>query len=85
MCIRDSRYLVEAAGGLKCEPGRVVNGGPMMGHAVPSLDYPVLKTTGSVLVFSEARYPRADAVHPLRPVCVPLPDESQPHRVLGRS
>ena len=26
----------------------------MMGHAVPSLDYPVLKTTGSVLVFSEA-------------------------------
>ena len=48
------RYLVEAAGGLKCEPGRVVNGGPMMGHAVPSLDYPVLKTTGSVLVFSEA-------------------------------
>lgn len=21
------RYLVEAAGGLKCEPGRVVNGG----------------------------------------------------------
>ena len=48
------RYLVEAAGGLKCEPGRVVNGGPMMGHAVPSLDYPVLKTTSSVLVFSEA-------------------------------
>ena len=48
------RYLVEAAGGLKCEAGRVVNGGPMMGHAVPSLDYPVLKTTGSVLVFSEA-------------------------------
>ena len=48
------RDLVEAAGGLKCEPGRVVNGGPMMGHAVPSLDYPVLKTTGSILVFSEA-------------------------------
>ncbi len=46
------RCLVEAAGGLKCEPGRVVNGGPMMGHAVPSLDYPVLKTTSSVLVFS---------------------------------
>lgn len=47
------RCLVEAAGGLKCEPGRVINGGPMMGHAVPSLDYPVLKTTGCVLVLSE--------------------------------
>lgn len=47
------RDLLEAAGGLKSEPGRVVNGGPMMGHAVPSLDYPVMKTTGCVLVFDE--------------------------------
>lgn len=57
------------------------------GSRCPLARLSVLKTTGSVLVFlrSGQRYHEPDAVHPLRPVRVPLPDESQPHRVLGRS
>lgn len=47
------RELFEAAGGLKCEPSKVIYGGPMMGIAVPSLDEPVLKNTNAVIAMDE--------------------------------
>ncbi|MBR1731578.1 MAG: RnfABCDGE type electron transport complex subunit C, partial [Ruminococcus sp.] len=37
--------LFEACEGLKCEPAKIIYGGPMMGIAVPSADTPVLKMT----------------------------------------
>ncbi len=47
------RDLVEMAGGLKCEPGKVIVGGPMMGVAAGSLDESVVKATNCVIVMNE--------------------------------
>ena len=43
--------LIEAAGGFKNEPEKVISGGPMMGFAMFTLDVPVTKTSSSVLAF----------------------------------
>lgn len=40
--------------------GKVVNGGPMMGKALNSLDVPVVKGTSGVLLFAEAVAKRVD-------------------------
>ena len=45
--------LVEAAGGFKNEPEKVISGGPMMGFAMFTLDTPVTKTSSSILCFSK--------------------------------
>lgn len=45
--------LVEAAGGFKGEPEKVISGGPMMGFAMFTLDTPVTKTSSSILCFSK--------------------------------
>ena len=41
--------LVEAAGGFKVQPEKLVSGGPMMGFAIFGLDVPTTKTTSSLL------------------------------------
>ena len=41
--------LVEAAGGFKVQPQKLVSGGPMMGFAIFGLDVPTTKTTSSLL------------------------------------
>lgn len=45
--------LIEKAGGLPEDTGKVVSGGPMMGKALNSLDAPVVKGTSGVLLFKE--------------------------------
>ena len=45
--------LIEAAGGFKSEPEKVISGGPMMGFAMFTLDTPVTKTSSSILCFSK--------------------------------
>ncbi len=50
MSIRD---VIEAAGGLKSEPSKVLYGGPMMGITVPSMDEPVLKNTNALIFMDE--------------------------------
>jgi len=45
--------LIEAAGGLPEDTGKIVNGGPMMGKSVNSLTVPVTKGTSGVLIFPE--------------------------------
>jgi Na+-translocating ferredoxin:NAD+ oxidoreductase subunit C len=42
--------LIDAAGGLPENTGKVVNGGPMMGKALNTLDVPVTKGTSGILV-----------------------------------
>ncbi len=42
--------LIDAAGGTKREPGKVILGGPMMGLALSSTDVPVVKGTSGVLL-----------------------------------
>ncbi len=43
--------LVEKAGGMPDDTGKVVNGGPMMGKALVSLDAPVVKGTSGIILF----------------------------------
>ena len=45
--------LFDACGGLKCEPAKILYGGPMMGIAVPSADTPVLKMTNAIIALDE--------------------------------
>ena len=47
------RQLVEAAGGLKKEPKKIISGGPMMGIAQYTLDTPVIKGTSGIVLLSE--------------------------------
>lgn len=42
--------LIDAAGGLPENTGKVVSGGPMMGKALASIDIPVTKGTSGVLI-----------------------------------
>lgn len=48
------RYLVDCLGGATDDAARCVLGGPMMGLAVPGLDYRVAKTTSGVLLLTRA-------------------------------
>lgn len=41
--------LIEAAGGLKGEPEKIISGGPMMGFPLFELDVPVTKTSSAIL------------------------------------
>ncbi len=45
--------LVEAAGGFKSRPEKVISGGPMMGMAMGTLDVPCTKTFSSLLCFTK--------------------------------
>ena len=47
------KELVEACGGYKEEPKKLISGGPMMGFALLSEDIPVTKTTSALLAFRE--------------------------------
>lgn len=48
------KFLIEQAGGFKNEPEKIISGGPMMGISQYNTDYPVTKTTSSVLAISKA-------------------------------
>jgi electron transport complex protein RnfC len=45
--------LIEQAGGYDGEPVKLINGGPMMGFAMPSDDLPVIKGTSGLIVFNK--------------------------------
>lgn len=47
------RELIEAAGGFKADPQKLISGGPMMGFAMVTLDAPVTKTSSSILAFQK--------------------------------
>lgn len=48
----DVNYIVQQAGGLKDNTVKLISGGPMMGFAMPSLEFNVTKTFSSVLAFT---------------------------------
>ena len=48
MCYRE---ILEAAGGFKEEPEKMISGGPMMGQALFSLDIPVMKNSSALTCF----------------------------------
>lgn len=45
--------LIEAAGGYREEPEKIISGGPMMGAAIYTTDIPVNKTTSCILAFTK--------------------------------
>lgn len=53
--------LVNAAGGFKTEPEKIISGGPMMGFAMFGLDVPTTKTSSSLLCLT------ADEVSAIEP------------------
>jgi electron transport complex protein RnfC len=57
--------IIDAAGGLPDDTGKVVNGGPMMGKALSNLDVPVVKGSSGILVI-----PASEACRPERISCV---------------
>lgn len=58
--------LIEAAGGLPADTGKVVNGGPMMGKAFYDLETPVTKGTSGILVFDQAEAKRKPVLNCIR-------------------
>lgn len=58
--------LVEAAGGLPDDTGKIISGGPMMGKAIPSLDVPVTKGTSGILLMREEESKRKEVLNCIR-------------------
>ena len=58
--------LIEAAGGMPDDTGKVVNGGPMMGKALAITDVPVTKGTSGILLFPAAASRRAEVMPCIR-------------------
>ncbi len=44
------KMLIEAAGGLPEDTGKIISGGPMMGKAVNSIEVPVVKGTSGIIL-----------------------------------
>ena len=52
--------LIEAAGGLPEDTGKVIGGGPMMGKALASTEVPICKGSSGVLIMNEKEARRAE-------------------------
>ena len=46
--------LIEAAGGMPEDTGKIVSGGPMMGKALANADVPVVKGTSGIILFPKS-------------------------------
>ncbi len=57
--------LIEAAGGLPDDTGKILSGGPMMGKALNELDIPVAKGTSGILII-----PKKEAKRKESKVCI---------------
>jgi electron transport complex protein RnfC len=58
--------LVEAAGGLPEDTGKIVSGGPMMGRAITSLDVPITKGTSGILLMKTEETKRGECISCIR-------------------
>lgn len=54
------QVLIDAAGGLPEDTGKVINGGPMMGKALNSLESPIIKGSSGILVLPEGESHRGE-------------------------
>ncbi len=52
--------LIEAAGGIPENTGKIISGGPMMGKALNSVDIPVSKGTSGILIVPDKKAKRGD-------------------------
>lgn len=58
--------LIEAAGGLPENTGKIISGGPMMGKALASSDVPVTKGTSGILILDEKMANRSEYIECIR-------------------
>ncbi len=58
--------LIESAGGMPEDTGKVISGGPMMGRAVSSLDVPVTKGTSGILLMKKEESKRGEVIPCIR-------------------
>ena len=58
--------LIEAAGGIPENTGKIVSGGPMMGKAVVNTDVPITKGSSGVLLFDEKESKRQESQNCIR-------------------
>lgn len=58
--------LIEKAGGVPDNTGKIVSGGPMMGKALNSINVPVVKGTSGVLLFEEEEAKRIEPSNCIR-------------------
>jgi len=57
--------LIEAAGGVPEDTGKIVSGGPMMGKALANADVPVVKGTSGIILF-----PKSESERPVSKPCI---------------
>jgi electron transport complex protein RnfC len=58
--------LIDAAGGLPEDTGKIIGGGPMMGKALISVDVPIVKGTSGILILRESESSRKAVNHCIR-------------------
>ncbi len=58
--------LIEKAGGLPDDSGKIIGGGPMMGKALLSLDTPIVKGSSGILILREQESKRVEMKHCIR-------------------
>ncbi|HBX51555.1 MAG TPA: electron transport complex subunit RsxC [Bacteroidales bacterium] len=58
--------LIEHAGGMPEKTGKVINGGPMMGKALNSVDVPVVKGTSGIVVVQDEETKREEVYNCIR-------------------
>ena len=55
--------LIEAAGGIPDDTGKIVSGGPMMGKAISNTEVPVVKGTSGIIIFPRSESERIGMNH----------------------
>ena len=58
--------LLEEAGGIPEDTGKIINGGPMMGKALTSIDAPVVKGSSGILLMTETESKRVNIQNCIR-------------------
>jgi electron transport complex protein RnfC len=58
--------LIEKAGGLPEDTGKIISGGPMMGKALNSLEVPVVKGTSGILIMNQKEAKRCESQNCIR-------------------
>jgi len=58
--------LIEAAGGLPEDTGKIINGGPMMGKALNDLEVPVTKGTSGIVIIPDEEAHRRETINCIR-------------------
>ncbi len=58
--------LIDAAGGLPEDTGKIISGGPMMGKALATPDVPVTKGTSGILILAESEAKRREYIECIR-------------------